>query len=94
MPVHLYLHRHIELVSPAFFYLWGVVEDSRVLEDGHIGALFHLGTGRKRTISTWSQSAPSPIVLEHAAPRAAKSALRIDGAIMAGGVMVGDVVVG
>jgi hypothetical protein len=39
-------------------------------------------------ISTWSQSAPCAIVLEHSAPRSAKSAERIDGAIIAGGDIV------
>lgn len=43
---------------------------------------------RERTMSTCSQSAPSPMVFEHAAPKAAKSALRIEGAMIAGGAMV------
>ena len=39
-------------------------------------------------MSTCSQSAPSDMVLLHAAPRAAKSADRMDGAIIAGGDMM------
>lgn len=39
-------------------------------------------------ISTCSQSAPWEIVSEHAFPRAPKSALRIDGAIIAAGAMI------
>lgn len=39
-------------------------------------------------MSTCSQSAPSPMVFEHAAPRAAKSALSIEGAMIAGGAIV------
>lgn len=49
---------------------------------------------RERTMSTCSQSAPSPMVFEHAAPRAAKSALRIEGAMIAGGAMVRTGLVG
>ena len=41
--------------------------------------------GRAHTISTCSQSAPSFIVSEQAAPKEPKSAERMDGAIMAGG---------
>ncbi len=47
----------------------------------------------QHTISTWSQSAPSFMVFEHAAPNAAKSALRIDGAMMAGGDILASVCV-
>lgn len=38
-------------------------------------------------MSTWSQSAPWRMVLEHSAPRSAKSAERIEGAMIAGGVI-------
>lgn len=41
-------------------------------------------------ISTWSQSAPCLIVLEHAAPRSAKSAERMEGAMIALGAIVSD----
>ncbi len=41
-------------------------------------------------MSTCSQSAPCEMVREHAAPRSAKSAERIDGAMMALGAMVAD----
>lgn len=36
-------------------------------------------------ISTWSQSDPWSILVEHSWPRVAKSALRMEGAIIAGG---------
>lgn len=51
------------------------------------------GTKCPSIISTCSQSAPCSIVSEHALPRAPKSALRIEGAMIAAGAMV-DVVVG
>lgn len=38
-------------------------------------------------ISTCNQSAPCPIVAAHSSPSRAKSADRIEGAIMAGGVI-------
>jgi hypothetical protein len=38
-------------------------------------------------MSTWSQSAPRAMVREHSAPRSAKSAERMDGAMMALGAM-------
>lgn len=38
-----------------------------------------------QNLHTWSQSAPLPIVSEHSFPSFAKSADRIDGAIIAGG---------
>jgi hypothetical protein len=47
-----------------------------------------LGTKWPSMISTWIQSALLLIVVEQAWPRAAKSADRIDGAMMAGGDMV------
>src|ERR1700742_2900967 len=40
------------------------------------------------TKSTWSQSQPWPMVLEHSCPSAAKSALRIEGAMIAGRLIV------
>jgi hypothetical protein len=40
------------------------------------------------TISTCSQSQPSPIVFEHSWPSCAKSALRIEGAMIAGGLIM------
>lgn len=40
-------------------------------------------------MSTCNQSAPLAIVFEHSFPRSAKSADRIEGAMMAGGDMVG-----
>jgi hypothetical protein len=40
-------------------------------------------------ISTCNQSAPWPIVREHSSPSLAKSAERMDGAMMAAGAMVG-----
>lgn len=40
-------------------------------------------------MSTWIQSALSRMSCEHAEPRAAKSAERMEGAIIAGGDMVG-----
>jgi hypothetical protein len=46
-----------------------------------------LGTKWPSITSTCSQSQPLLIVVEHASPRAAKSAERIDGAMMAGGDM-------
>jgi hypothetical protein len=46
-----------------------------------------LGTKWPSIISTCSQSQPLLTVVEHASPRAAKSAERIDGAMMAGGDM-------
>lgn len=39
-------------------------------------------------ISTWSQSAPCSIVREHACPRVAKSAERMEGAMIADGAIV------
>lgn len=39
-------------------------------------------------ISTWSQSAPCSIVREHASPSAAKSADRMEGAMIAEGAMM------
>lgn len=45
---------------------------------------------RGRTISTCSQSAPAAMVSEHAFPSSAKSAERIEGAIMAGGDIVAE----
>ena len=47
-----------------------------------------LGTKWPSMMSTCSQSAPWPIVSEHALPRAPKSAERIDGAIIAGGAIL------
>ena len=47
-----------------------------------------LGTKWPSMISICSQLAPLRIVSEHAAPKAAKSAERMDGAIMAGGDIV------
>lgn len=47
-----------------------------------------LGTKWPSMMSTWSQSDPSSILVEHSLPRVAKSALRIEGAIMAGGDML------
>ena len=47
------------------------------------------GTKWPSMMSTWSQSAPCSILAEHSLPRVAKSALRIEGAIIAGGDMVG-----
>ena len=49
-----------------------------------------LGTKWPSMISMCSQSATCPMVSEHAAPRAAKSADRIDGAIIAAGDMIQD----
>ena len=43
---------------------------------------------RRRT--TCSQSAPLPIVVEQSFPSSAKSAERIEGAMMAGGDIAGD----
>jgi hypothetical protein len=48
-----------------------------------------LGTKWPSIMSTWSQSADWPIVVEQAVPRLEKSAERMDGAIMAGGDIVG-----
>ena len=47
-----------------------------------------LGTKWPSMISTWSQSAPWPMVSEQALPRAPKSAERIEGAMIAGGAIV------
>lgn len=44
-----------------------------------------------RTHSTCSQSAPFLMVVEQSAPRAAKSAERIDGAMMAGGDIAAEI---
>jgi hypothetical protein len=41
-----------------------------------------------RTMSTWSQSAPWVMVSEQAAPKAPKSAERMEGAMMAGGAIL------
>ncbi len=46
------------------------------------------GTKCPSMISTCSQSAPWEIVVLHASPRAAKSAERMDGEMMAGGDIV------
>jgi hypothetical protein len=47
-----------------------------------------LGTKWPSMMSTCSQSAPWPMVSEHALPNAPKSADRIDGAMIAGGDIV------
>lgn len=47
-----------------------------------------LGTKWPSMISTWIQSLLSSMSREHAGPSAAKSAERIEGAIMAGGDIV------
>lgn len=47
-----------------------------------------LGTKWPSIISTWSQSAPCSIFVEQSWPRSAKLALRIEGAMIAGGAMV------
>jgi hypothetical protein len=47
-----------------------------------------LGTKWPSMMSTCSQSAPWPMVSEHALPREPKSALRIEGAMNAGGAIV------
>lgn len=48
-----------------------------------------LGTKWPSMMSTCSQSAPWPIVSEHALPREPKSALRMEGAMNAGGAILG-----
>lgn len=50
------------------------------------------GNNEAYMMSTWSQSAPWLIVLEHSAPRLPKSAERIDGAMIAGGAIVVNIV--
>jgi hypothetical protein len=52
-----------------------------------------LGTKWPSIISIWSQSAPCKIVSEHAVPRDAKSADRIEGATIAGGDIFAEGVV-
>jgi len=47
-----------------------------------------LGTKWPSMMSTCSQSAPWPMVSEHALPREPKSALRMEGAMNAGGDMI------
>jgi hypothetical protein len=47
-----------------------------------------LGTKWPSMMSTWSQSAPCSIFLAQSWPRFAKLALRMEGAMMAGGVIV------
>ena len=49
-----------------------------------------LGTKWPSMISTCSQSAPFLIVSEQAAPKAAKSADRMEGAMMACGVIIAE----
>ncbi len=46
------------------------------------------GTKCPSIISMCSQSAPSLIVFEHSAPRSAKSAERIEGAMIAAGAII------
>jgi len=46
------------------------------------------GTKCPSIISIWSHEAPESIILEHSAPRFAKSAERIEGAMMAAGDIV------
>lgn len=46
------------------------------------------GTKWPSMMSTWSQSAPCSIFLEQSWPRSAKLALRMDGAMMAGGAIL------
>ena len=41
-------------------------------------------------MSTWSQSEPWAIFVEHSLPRVAKSALKMDGAMIAGGDMMSE----
>jgi hypothetical protein len=47
-----------------------------------------LGTKWPSIMSTWSQSAPWPMVSEQALPKAPKSAERIEGAMIAGGAIL------
>ena len=48
--------------------------------------------GIVHSMSTWSQSAPWSIVRAHSSPNRAKSAERIEGAMMAGGVILSELV--